>query len=271
MQASRRAVTRAEPWIGICFSIALVISAAPQQAFAEIIANWRFQNGTNGGVAEPSLPIEDSSGHDRHGSAVGGPTYRSVAIPNSNLGLVFDGVDDRVSVPDDALFHLTKSLTIEAYIEVDNYPTSDAELAHIVFRGDDRARFDPWFLAITKSGQLRFHIADALDKATVVLSPEPLPTGKLMHVAATLDDETGTQSLYVNGTLVASRKTKIRASGNLGGFNPGIGIGNRQVHSNQGFRGTIAEVRISNEALSPPQFLPVEWTRTLESDEGRAE
>lgn len=271
VQANCRAVTRAELWIRICFSIALMISAAPQQAFAEVIADWRFQKGTNGGVAGPSPLIEDSSGHDRHGRAIGGPKYRSVALPNSNLGLIFDGVDDRVSVPDDAIFHLTNSLTIEAYIEVDNYPTSDAELGHIVFRGDDRAGFDPWFLAIMESGQLRFGVADALNNGSVVLSPEPLPAGKLMHVAATLDDETGKQSLYINGTRIASTKTKIRACGNLGGFNPGIGIGNRYMHSNQAFCGTIAEVRISNEALRPSQFLPVESTKTLASDEDRTE
>jgi hypothetical protein len=269
VQTSCRAVTRAEFWIGICFSMGLMISAAPQQAFAEVIADWRFQKGTNGSVAGPSLLIEDSSGHDRHGRAVGGPKYRSVALRKSNLGLVFDGVDDRVRIPDNAIFHLTKSLTIEAYIEIDNYPTSDAELGHIVFRGDDRAGFDPWFLAIMESGQLRFGVADALNNGKVVLSPEPLPTGKLLHVAATLDDETGKQSVYINGTRVASTKTKVRGCGSLGGFNPGIGIGNRYMHSNQAFRGTIAEVRISNEALEPSQFLPVKPTKTVEGDESR--
>ena len=94
------------------------------------------------------------------------------------------------------------------------------------------------------------------NNASFVRSPEPIPTGQLVHVAGTLDDKTGKQTLYINGKRVATTKTKIRPCGALGGSAPGIGIGNRQTHSNHAFHGTIDEVRISAEALSPTQFLP---------------
>ncbi len=221
-----------------------------------VIAHWRFQNGLDGAAADGSRLIEDSSGNDRHGRAVGGPKFRAVNLPGSNLALKLDGHDDRVFVPDDESFHLTKSITIEAYIEIDLYPGSNAGFSHLVFRGDDRLGFDPWFLGIAESGQLHFLVADALSEASVVRSPEPIPTGQFVHVAAVLDDATGKQSLYINGKRVAATKTKIRAGGALGGANPGLGIGNRQCHSNQGFRGRIDEVRISSAALSPEEFLP---------------
>jgi hypothetical protein len=227
-----------------------------QEAAKSVVAYWRFQEGTSGGVAGGSPLIGDSSGNGRHGRAVGGPKYRSVDLPGSNLALAFDGHDDRVVVPDAPIFRLTKSFTLEAYIEIDRAPESAPAMSQIVFRGDSRPWFDPWFLAITKGRRLRFLVADALSNTSILHSPEPLPTGKLVHVAATLDDQTGEQSLFINGKRVATIKTEIRACGALGGSRAGIGIGNRQSHSRQAFAGTIDEVRISSEALLPSQFLP---------------
>lgn len=247
--------------IRMALSVLILSIAASDRVAAEVIAEWQFQKGTAGDAATPAQLIEDSSGNDRHGRALGGPQYRVVPLSQSNLGLRFDGVDDRIVVRDDPCFHLTRSLTLEAYIEIDFYPGSDSGAGHIVFRGDDRLGFDPWFLAVTESGQLQFLVADLLNNASVVLSPDPLPTGELLHVAATLDDETGRQSLFINGQRVASTETTIRSGGALGGLNPAIGIANRNSHSNQGFRGTLAAVRISDEALSPEQFLPSESLR----------
>ncbi|MEO8495806.1 MAG: LamG domain-containing protein [Planctomycetota bacterium] len=226
-----------------------------QDAAKSVVAHWRLQRGLAGGVADSSQLIEDSSGNDRHGRAVGGPKYRSVNLPKSNLALAFDGHDDRIAITDDPLFHLTKSFTIEAYIQIDVYPGSAAKFSQIVFRGDNRMGFDPWFLAVRESGQLQFLVADALNNAAYVRSPEPIPTRQFVHVAGTLDDETGRMSLFINGKRVATTKTKIRACGALGGPGPGIGIGNRQVYSNHAFGGTIDEVRISAAALSPGEFL----------------
>lgn len=223
-----------------------------------VVAHWRFQKGIAGSGASSSHLIEDSSGNNHHGRAVGGPRFQSVELPSANLALAFDGHDDRIAVADARDFQLTKSFTIEAWVDVAFYPESSSKLSHIAFRGDNRLGFDPWFLAVTESGQLRFLIANGQNKASVVLSPEPLPTRKLIHVAAVLDDELGTQSLFIDGARVATTKTKIRACGPLGGTGPGIGIGGRQAHSNQGFRGSIGEVRISARALTESQFLPLE-------------
>jgi len=225
------------------------------QVQPSIVAQWRFHEGAGGAVAGASKRIEDSSGNDRHGRAIGGPKYCPVELPASHLALRFDGRDDRVFVPDNDLFHLTESFTIEAYIQIDQYARSATHMSHIVFRGDNRLGLDPWYLAITASGQLKFLVADAQNKASVVLSPKPLPKGQMLHVAATLNHRTGQQSLFVNGKRVATTESKIRVCGALGGPRPGIGIGNRQTHSNQAFHGVIDEVRISAEALNPAQFL----------------
>lgn len=222
------------------------------QVEPRIVAHWRFQEGAAGGTSQS---IKDTSGNDRHGRAIGGPKYCPVALPKSNVALSFDGQDDRVFIPDDDLFHLTESFTIEAYIQIDRYAREAVGMSHIVFRGDNRLGLDPWYLAITASGQLKFLAANAQNKASVGLSPNPLPIGQLLHVAATFDHRTGCQALFVNGERVATAESKICAFGPLVGPRPGVGIGNRQTHSNQAFRGVIDEVRISAEALNPAQFL----------------
>ena len=221
----------------------------------DVVAHWRFQKGISGSSANSSQLIEDSSRNSRHGRAVGGPRYVSIDHPTANLALAFDGRDDRIAIADHSVFHLTKSFTIEAWIDIAFYPGSRQNRSFIAFRGDQRAGFDPWYVGLEESGQLAFQIADSIAKTSVVLSPEPLPTRKLLHIAAVLNHETGKQSLYVNGKRVASVKTNIRAGGPLGGKGPGIGIGGRQDDSHQGYTGSIAELRITAQALAPSQFL----------------
>lgn len=226
----------------------------PQQQ-NDVVAHWKFQEGIAGSGASSSQLIKDSSGNSRHGRAVGGPRYQPVELPTTSLALTFDGRDDRIAIADDPIFYLTKSFTIEAWINVEYYAGSRQNHAFIVFRGDKREGFDPWYLCIEESGQLKFMVTDLLNNTSTVMSPAPLPTRKFMHVAAVLDDETGRQSVFVDGKRVATTKTKVRAGGLLGGSGPGVGIGGRQDTSHQCYRGSIAEVRITAAALTPAQFL----------------
>jgi len=220
-----------------------------------VVAYWKFQKGIAGDAASRSQLLEDASGNGRHARAVGGPLYHAVDLPTTTLALAFDGHDDRISVADHKAFYLTKSFTIEAWIEIAFYPGSRQNRSFVIFRGDDRAGFDPWFLGLEESGQLTFLMADSLNNASIVRSPQPLPTRQFLHLAAVFDDEKGVQSLFIDGQKVATTRTKIRAGGALGGTRPGIGIGGRQDHSHQGFRGSIAELRITAKALTKSEFL----------------
>lgn len=226
---------------------------APQEPTErQCVAWWRFQNGVKNVAAVTNHLIEDSSGNDQHGLAQGHPHFRRVALPDSNLALDFAGDQQYLFVPDDELFQLTGSLTVEAYVEVHAYPGFASQ---IVFRGDDRGGFDPWFLRLADSGRLQFVVTDDRNESALVESPEPLPLNRWMHVAGTLDDATGQLRLYVDCVQVAATKTAVRAAGVLGGAQPGIGIGNLAYGGNQGFRGSIDEVRISAAALVPEQLL----------------
>lgn len=218
-----------------------------------VVAHWRFQDGIRDLTAVAN--IRDSGPHSRHGRLHGGPRYVATPLPVSNLGLLFDGQDDRIQVPDDPLFHLTGSITIEAYVRVDGFGNNLGKIRHIAFRGDDRAGLDPWFLCVTETGQLGFVVANALNKTSILLSPHPLPVGEFIHVAGRLDDETGEQSVFLNGKRVATTNSDVRACGRLGGSNPGVGVGGRCDESPQGFCGVIAEVRIVAAALGADMFL----------------
>ena len=103
-----------------------------------------------------------------------------------------------------------------------------------------------------------FHVEDAFYNIAAVVSPSPLHLNQPLHVAGTLDDATGAQKLFINGEEVASQVTNLRPFAVLDpSLKPGVGIGDLQsTLLPQFFDGIIDEVRISNIALTPSEFLP---------------
>lgn len=88
-----------------------------------------------------------------------------------------------------------------------------------------------------------------------------IETGVWSHVA--LVKQPGEYSLYVNGVLVANDPLSSSADGPY--FFPGTDItGDRTIGGNSGtWRGYLDEFRISDEALTPDQFLIVPEPSTL--------
>lgn len=237
----------------------LILCINTAVASGETIAYWRM-NGTPDAVAST---VVDSSGHSLDGIAFGSPTYRAdvAADPIPQTGasnptsLRFGEVQQNgVLVPDNPLFELTQSLTVEAFIK----PRPELPIydwGHILMRGDDRGGLDPYFLAIDKLGRLTFQIDSLTDSVSIRAS---LPAfDQWLHVAGTLDDSTGLLALYINGQLATSTTTNVRPFGPLDvTYHRGIGLGQEQGNSLvQGFHGWIDEVRLSNSALQPGQFL----------------
>ena len=76
------------------------------------------------------------------------------------------------------------------------------------------------------------------------------------HIAGVLDHDAGTMSLYLNGQLVDSVITNVRPFAALNpSLSPGLPIGGYPDNHYGPFQGLIDEVRISDSALSPDQFL----------------
>ena len=89
-------------------------------------------------------------------------------------------------VADDDSLKLTQSMTIEAWVLVDSFPSSGH--GTILFRGDDRGGLDPYQLTVRPEGTLFFEVTSLTASTGLTAS---VPTGKFIHVAGTLDDETG--------------------------------------------------------------------------------
>jgi|GEM_PF-937738 len=165
----------------------------------------------------------------------------------------FDGVDDRLMVPDAPNLRLTKSLTIEGWIYIESLPIKLG--GQILFRGDDRLGLDPYSLAILPDGNLQFHIGSLTSNVEITT---PVPTGRFLHVAATLDSASGSMKLFKNGNIVAEATTVIRPFKDLdSNYYPGLGIGNTQgprMQHNHPFHGLIDELAVYNRALSSDEI-----------------
>jgi hypothetical protein len=99
---------------------------------------------------------------------------------------------------------------------------------------------------------------DAAEAASCLYTPTALPRKQWVHVAGTLDDATGVQSIYIDG-LVVSTITTVRPFAELRkDMHPGIRIAGETAGSpSHGlFHGSIDEIRISDVGLDPSQFLP---------------
>lgn len=239
-----------------------VASALCTPTMAETVAWYCFEEGKLDRLVTGIEPIRDSGPYGLHGTAPweSSVTYVGGIADAGELALDLNDRTDWVFVPDDPRLQLTESLTLEAYIRIRSYQMAGFG-NFIVFRGDNRPGLDAYQLAIDpRTRELRF-IVDGPGRS----QGEPAADVRVpfewlnhtIHVAGVLDDETGFMGLYVNGDLVNSTETKVRPRGKLHpAEHPGVGIGGFYA-GNGSFSvdGVIDEVRISDAALKPHQFL----------------
>ena len=85
----------------------------------------------------------------------------------------------------------------------------------------------------------------------IVETPEVLPVGKWVHVAASYDHNTGNNSLYVNGQLRASQN--ISTGYEIATFPQKVRMGT--IGGTYGnFKGKLAEIKVFNVALNEAQI-----------------
>ena len=156
-----------------------------------------------------------------------------------NQGFQLDGTTaSNVVVPNAASLNITGALTIDAWI---SSPTLDGRIV------DKITAFaaDGYLLDVT-GGQLRMIV-----QGDGINSPSPLIEGVLTYVAGVYDG--ASFSLYVNGTLVATKATAVTA----------IPVNSNPLHigadstGSSNFTGLIDEPRIFNRALSATEIQAV--------------
>ncbi|MCI0748786.1 MAG: LamG domain-containing protein [Verrucomicrobia subdivision 3 bacterium] len=202
-----------------------------------LVSWWRAEGGA-----------EDSFGTN-HGTALDGAGFATGRIGHA---FSFDGVDDRIAVPDAQSLQLTPSLSIEGWINIRGWPSPQNSFGAgmIVFRGDDRPGLDPFYVVVLNTGVIRFSI-NAPDGRSAFIDAEVV-TNRWTHFAATIDDSSGAMKLYLNATLVALTTTSVRPIGDLASASSGLGIGNAQQGSGLrfAFDGLIDELKLYSRALT---------------------
>lgn len=150
--------------------------------------------------------------------------------------LSFDGVNDRVTVPDSNALDLTTGMTIEAWVNAT--ATGGWRTALLKERAGNLVYA---LYASSDNGRPSAHIQTPLE--TDVRGTAALATGTWTHLAATYDGSTS--RMFVNGTQVATRAV----SGPITTSTGVLSIGGNASWG-EWFAGLIDEVRVYNRALT---------------------
>ena len=174
------------------------------------------------------------------GSFVGGAVY-DVANKGS---IYFDGSDDRISFSFNSALDISQSITIEAYIKPQSYPTAGGG-------GMIVTKVASYYLEFGSNGKIRVYF-EGLNSPGYHESVNTVPLNKWTHVSATRDSSSSTINIYINGIL---DKTVSGITGNIivqqtwyltmGGYNGGGYL----------YIGLIGYGKIYNTALSSTEIL----------------
>jgi hypothetical protein len=187
--------------------------------------------------------VRDASGNGLDGVRRGASR---VASGRFGRALSFDGVNDRVTVPDSAKLRLTDGLTLEAWVR----PTSAGPSRLVLSRGGVKSGLSYALYASdlrAPAGSVRT-VASAAKASSVgavqrARAKARLPLGRWSHVAVTFNGHY--VRIYVNGQWISSRK----AAGSLATVAGALRIGGG-ASKYTSFRGRIDEVRVYDHALT---------------------
>lgn len=139
------------------------------------------------------------------GSVNGGTTFTTGFVAQA---FSFDGVDDRVTVPDSAGLSPTSAITIDAWIK----PTLTTQQMVFVSKFDNSlATGRSYYLSTDTSGsKLQFTVYQSGTAASLVRRTETsgsvLTANVFTHIAATFDTSTQAMKIYVNGVDTATQR-----------------------------------------------------------------
>jgi chitodextrinase len=214
---SAKAVTSAS--VGDC---------APLPPPPGLVAAYGFEE-TSGGATN------DASGQGNHGS-LNGPAR--TASGRYGRALAFDGVNDQVSVPDDASLDLAGSMTLEAWVRPS---AAIAGWRTVVIKEQPNDLVYALYAAGTGYRPSGHAFVAGSDER--VQAPGVLPADTWSHLATTYDGST--LRLYVNGALAGTLALTGPMAVSAGPFR----IGGNTIWD-EWFEGAIDEVRVYDHALT---------------------
>ena len=220
-------------------------------ADSSAVASWRFEE--TGGDR-----LTDASANALNLSRVGAgpdqaPTRTSGARGAEGHALSFDGIDDHVSVRDEAVLEglqVHDAVTVEAWV----YPTGPGGEPN---GGVIVSKEGEYLLGRATDGRVYFALANTQPGWTTTHFEATLPENRWHHVALTYEANRELVSLYLDGALVET----LVANGDVMDHHPNeaeVRIGGRQLdderQGNQAFQGVIDEVRLWRVARSAPEI-----------------
>ena len=208
-------------------------SATTQAGIPGLVAYYTFNEGA-GTVAN------DWSGNGNNGAITDAVWTTS---GKAGSALTFNGTSSWVEVPDSSTLDLTTGMTLEAWVNMASSSSQDGWVDILIKEQDQQICYG---LFSTSSGD--WAAGDLfVGGEQLIYGPTQIPPSTWTHVATTYDG--ATQSLYVNGVLVASRP---QAGAAATAPNP-LHIGGDSIWGEY-FAGMIDEVRIYNRALSQAEI-----------------
>ncbi|PYY26385.1 LamG-like jellyroll fold domain-containing protein [Paenibacillus illinoisensis] len=205
----------------------------PEQATGPLLGEYTFDNKKLAKIAQ------DFSKNGYHGQSF---NVVSSAISNKNQAAAFNGKDSYIQLP--GLLTDTTDFTFSAWVNWDG----GGAWQRIFDFGNGLTRH--MFLTPSQhNGALQFTIHDQ-GRDQSLIATEALPSNQWVHVAVTLQGDTGT--LYVNGKAVAS-SSEIT-------FNPKdlqaseAYLGKSRYAADPFYQGKMDQVRVYDKALSAKEI-----------------
>ena len=196
----------------------------------------------NGGLLS-EFNFDDRTATDTAGSSNGFFLNGARSQTDKQRGLVaeFDGLNDRILIPGDAVYDNNSRLTLAAWVRPDSFGNGDG----IISSGETSS---PWALQISDTGRLQFSAnrnnPSGGSGGGSWKSSASIPAGTWSHVAVTYN---GTVvRFYIDGELDRT----VQSSLSFGSSGENIWIGTDQISSAY-FDGRIDDARIYNRHLSP--------------------
>jgi PKD repeat protein len=211
----------------------VTVSNGPTPPPPGLVASYAFEEGTGTTLTDRS--------RNGHNGTISGAAW-SAAGKYGNA-LLFDGVDDLVSVADSNLLDLTTGMTIEGWLRP---TTSGTSFRTFVIKEDGSSHvYRIYANTSALAPRAQAAIAGGVRSATGTTA---LPVNVWSHVAATYDGTT--LRLWVNGNEVANVVKAPSIATSTGAFR----IGGRSVSPGEFFAGLVDDVRVYNVALTQAQI-----------------
>lgn len=185
----------------------------------------------------------DTSGNDHEVSCslTAGTCPESGVAGRNNQTLDFDGLNDYLTVEDEANFDFTTEMALAAWVKVDSFTKAHQA---IITKGDGAWR-------LQRSGSTNYVVfaTTGLDNVSLV-STIGIADGQWHHIAGIYDG--AMKYLYIDGVLNASAiGSATPNSKSISTNNYAVRIGSNAQYTNRTFDGMIDDVYILDTALSP--------------------